>query len=191
MRTGLAPSGETGVVSWRRSTLPPLVTRRKRRPTAEIEEADGTGAPLVLVMVDIDHFKRFNDRFGHLIGDQVLRLVATTLADNIKGQDCLARMGGEEFAILLPRTQAQDATKLADAIRSAIQAKTLVSRPTGRQLGRVTASFGVALHRRGRPGDELVAAADRCLYAAKAKGRNCVVQASVGAQGTNDRNDPR
>ena len=180
----------------REAMLDPLtgVSNRRafeRRLTAEIDEADGTGAPLVLVMVDIDHFKQFNDRFGHLVGDQVLRLVATTLAANIKGQDCVARIGGEEFAILLPRTEAADATKLADAIRSAIQAKTLVSRSTGQQLGRVTASFGIAPHRPGRPADELVAAADRCLYAAKANGRNCVVQASVGDEEASNRSDPR
>ncbi len=155
----------------------------ERRLMAEIEDADRSGAPLVLVMADIDHFKQFNDRFGHLVGDQVLRLVATTLAANVKGQDCLARIGGEEFALLLPRTAAMDAEKLAEAIRLAIQAKALVSRATGQQLGRVTASFGVALHRRGRPGDELMAAADRCLYAAKAKGRNCVVQADDATAG--------
>jgi diguanylate cyclase len=125
-------------------------------------------------MVDIDHFKRFNDRFGHPIGDQVLRLVAGTLAASVKGRDCVARVGGEEFAILLPHTTLADAAGLAEAMRAGIEAKALVSRSTGQQLGRVTASFGVAVHRRGAPVGEVVAAADRCLYAAKGNGRNRV-----------------
>jgi diguanylate cyclase len=142
------------------------------RLAVEVAEADTTGGPLVLLMVDIDHFKRFNDRFGHPIGDQVLRLVAGTLAASVKGRDCVARVGGEEFAILLPHTALADAAGLAEAMRAGIQAKALVSRSTGQQLGRVTASFGVAVHRRGAPAGEVVAAADRCLYAAKANGRN-------------------
>jgi diguanylate cyclase len=163
----------------------------ERRLAADIEEADSTGAPLVLMMADIDHFKQFNDRFGHQVGDQVLRLVAGSLAANVKGQDCVARVGGEEFAILLPRTAASDAVKLADVIRVAIQAKALVSRSTGQQLGRVTASFGVALHQPGRPGEELIAAADRCLYAAKANGRNCVIPAFGGEHMAGSGSGPR
>jgi len=146
-----------------------------QRLATAIADAESTGEPLVLLLADIDHFKRFNDRFGHQIGDQVLRLVAGTMGDNVKGRDSVARIGGEEFAILLPQTRLADAVALAGVMRLAIESKALVSRSTGRQLGRVTASFGVALHAPGNTPEQLVADADRGLYAAKGRGRNCVV----------------
>jgi len=110
-----------------------------------ISEANLGGEPLCLLLVDIDHFKRFNDSYGHQTGDQVLRLVAMTLKSNIKGKDLVARYGGEEFAAILPLTDLDGALILAENIRKAIQAKELLKRSTNEKLGRITASFGIAL----------------------------------------------
>ena len=99
-------------------------------------------------MTDIDHFKNFNDSFGHLTGDQVLRLVAMSVKQNVKGQDTAARYGGEEFAIILPNTVLRSAITVADHIRRAVMTKELMKRSTGEHLGRVTISIGVAtLHK--------------------------------------------
>lgn len=133
------------------------------------------GDHLCLMLIDIDHFKRFNDTWGHQTGDQVLRLVAMTLKSNIKGKDIAARYGGEEFAAILPDTDLEGAVILADNIRRAIQAKELLKRSTNEKLGRVTASFGVAMYRPADTPSSLIERADRCLYAAKAAGRNKVI----------------
>ena len=132
------------------------------------------GTPFALMLVDIDHFKRFNDTWGHQTGDQVLRLVAMTLKSNIKGQDMAARYGGEEFAAILPQTDLEGAVILADNIRKAVQAKELLKRSTNEKLGRITASFGVASYKPGDTPSSLIDRADRCLYAAKHAGRNRV-----------------
>ncbi|HVX12606.1 MAG TPA: GGDEF domain-containing protein [Pirellulales bacterium] len=139
-----------------------------------IANASESGQPLCLLLVDIDHFKRFNDTYGHQTGDQVLRLVAMTLKSNIKGKDIVARYGGEEFAAILPSTDLEGAVILADNIRKAIQAKELLKRSTNEKLGRITASFGVALFRADESPSSFIERADRCLYAAKHAGRNRV-----------------
>jgi diguanylate cyclase len=133
------------------------------------------GAPLSLLMFDIDHFKSFNDNYGHLTGDQVLRLVAISLKQTIKGQDITARYGGEEFAVVLPNTGLRQALTVADHIRRAIMAKELKKKSTGEILGRVTISVGVSLLKEGDETDSLIERADACLYAAKRNGRNRVV----------------
>ena len=127
-----------------------------------------------LMLVDIDHFKRFNDTWGHQTGDQVLRLVAMTLKSNLKGKDMAARYGGEEFAAILPATDLEGAVIVADNIRKAVQAKELLKRSTNEKLGRITASFGVAAYHPGDTPSSLIDRADRCLYAAKHAGRNRV-----------------
>jgi diguanylate cyclase len=104
----------------------------------------------------------------------VLRLVAMTLKSNIKGKDLVARYGGEEFAAILPATDLDGALILAENIRKAVQSKELLKRSTNEKLGRITASFGVALYRGGESPSSLIERADRCLYAAKRAGRNRV-----------------
>jgi diguanylate cyclase len=131
--------------------------------------------PLSLLLLDIDHFKRFNDTWGHQTGDQVLRLVAMTLKSNIKGKDIAARYGGEEFGAILPDTDLEGATIVAENVRRAVQAKELLKRSTNEKLGRVTASLGIATFRWGDTVGSLIERADQCLYAAKAAGRNQVV----------------
>ena len=138
-------------------------------------EADAAGTSLTLALLDIDHFKNFNDTWGHQTGDQVLRLVAMTLKSNIKGKDMAARYGGEEFAAILPETDLEGAIIVADNIRKAIQAKELLKRSTNEKLGRITASMGVAMYKPGDTPASLIERADRCLYAAKHAGRNRVL----------------
>lgn len=140
-----------------------------------IADARRSGAPLTLMMTDIDHFKKFNDTFGHLTGDQVLRLVAGAVKQNVKGQDLAARYGGEEFAVVLPNTALRQALTVADHIRRAVMTKELMKRSTGEHLGRVTISVGVAMLHGGEPAQALIERADACLYAAKRNGRNKVV----------------
>ena len=137
-------------------------------------EARETGEEFCLVIGDIDHFKSFNDTYGHTTGDQVLRFVAHTLKNNVKGRDLAVRFGGEEFAILLPQTKLQAAVIVANQIRTAIQAKELVKKSTGENLGRVTMSFGVARYRPEDTINEFIHRSDICLYQAKHAGRNKV-----------------
>jgi diguanylate cyclase len=140
-----------------------------------VEAAAERSEPLSMVMIDIDNFKSFNDTWGHLIGDQVLRLVAMSLKQNVKGQDIAARYGGEEFAVILPNTVLRSALTVADHIRRAVMSKELMKRSTGQNLGRVTISLGVATLRKGDTPQTLIARADGCLYAAKRNGRNRVI----------------
>jgi diguanylate cyclase len=140
-----------------------------------VAQALGSGEPLSLLMFDIDHFKSFNDSYGHLTGDQVLRLVALSLKQTIKGQDITARYGGEEFAVVLPGTGMRQALTVADHIRRAVMAKELKKKSTGEILGRVTISVGVSILNSGDDTDSLIERADACLYAAKRNGRNRVI----------------
>jgi diguanylate cyclase len=142
---------------------------------AAIADARAKNEPLSLMMTDIDHFKNFNDSFGHLTGDQVLRLVAMAVKQNVKGQDTAARYGGEEFAIILPNTVLRSATTVADHIRRAVMTKELMKRSTGEHLGRVTISIGVATLQKGDTPQALIERTDGCLYAAKRHGRNRVM----------------
>jgi diguanylate cyclase len=140
-----------------------------------VQNALASGEPLSLLMFDIDHFKSFNDSYGHLTGDQVLRLVATSLKQTIKGQDITARYGGDEFAVVLPNTALRQALTVADHIRRAVMSKELKKKSTGEMLGRVTISIGVSMLKPGDDTDSLIERADACLYAAKRAGRNRVV----------------
>lgn len=140
-----------------------------------IADATARGEPMSLLMVDIDHFKTFNDTYGHLTGDQVLRLVASSLKQNVKGQDVAARYGGEEFAVVLPSTLLRSALTVADHIRRAAMSKELMKRSTGQYLGRITVSVGVATLHKGDVAQTLIGRADACLYAAKRNGRNRVI----------------
>jgi diguanylate cyclase len=138
-------------------------------------ETKESNQPLSLLMADIDHFKSFNDKYGHLTGDQVLRLVALSVKQNVKGQDVAARYGGEEFVIALPNTTLQAAITVADHIRRAVMTKELMKRSSGERLGRVTISIGAAMLLPHDTAASLIERADTCLYAAKRSGRNRVI----------------
>jgi diguanylate cyclase len=137
-----------------------------------VQESLASGEPLSLLMLDIDHFKSFNDTYGHLTGDQVLRLVGMSLKQAIKGQDITARYGGEEFAVVLPNTALRPALTVADNIRRAVMSKELRKKSTGEILGRVTISVGVSMLKPDDDTHSLIERADGCLYAAKRNGRN-------------------
>jgi diguanylate cyclase len=136
--------------------------------------AETTGEPFTLMLTDIDHFKKFNDTFGHQTGDQVLRLVALAVKQNVKGQDIACRYGGEEFAVILPRTLLKPALTVAEHIREAVMAKELVKRSTGENLGRITISIGVSSWQEGDTAQSMIERADSALYFAKRSGRNRV-----------------
>jgi diguanylate cyclase len=151
------------------------------RLSVETRRARRSGDDLALLLLDIDDFKALNDRYGHAVGDEVLRLVAEVLELSVRETDLPARYGGEEFAVLAPRTDVDGAMTLAEKLRTAISEAEY--RPEGVEPGgppmRVTVSIGVALYE----GDEkrFFNAADRALYRAKAEGKDCAVFA--GADG--------
>lgn len=138
----------------------------------ELVAAGRHAHPISVIMGDLDHFKAVNDHYGHLGGDAVLRVFGELLKQHARASDIYCRYGGEEFLLVLPQMAQDSALERAEQLRRAMAA-TPVSH--GVALIAVTASFGVATFPRdGRTGDDLIAAADRALYAAKAAGRNCV-----------------
>ncbi len=149
-----------------------LTGLRNRRAFQEslmslVQMAERYGQPLSLIMLDIDYFKQFNDRFGHPAGDELLRQVASLLRQSARASDVVARYGGEEFALLLPNTDLQEAIRVAERLRQQIAA---IQTPSAR----VTASFGVASYRHGSTPATLLYEADTALYEAKRRGRNRV-----------------
>jgi diguanylate cyclase len=145
-------------------------------------DAGKDGQTFSLMMMDIDHFKSFNDSYGHQVGDQVLRLVARTLVDGVKGRDMAARFGGEEFAIILPETNLQAAIRVAENLRKAVAGKEVINRNTGDKLGRITLSGGIAQYVDGEAVEDLIERADAALYTAKHNGRNQIASAPAPGQ---------
>lgn len=171
----------------RRESRTDALTGIANRKTFDLElegaiaEFIETGLPMTLLMCDIDFFKKFNDTWGHQTGDQVLRLVANCLSENVKGRDTAARYGGEEFAVILRHTRLSDAINLANQIRTTVESRKLIKKSTGEILGAITISIGVAEVVAGDSGEELIHRADLCLYRAKQTGRNRVIgQSSKG-----------
>lgn len=147
--------------------------------------AGAAGAEYCLIMADIDRFKHINDTYGHLLGDKVIKFVAKTLRDSVKGKDLAARFGGEEFAVLLPDTALDGALALAENIRAAIETGRLVRSDTREPMEAFSISIGVARFRGGDSPTMLVARADEALYRAKEGGRNRVVaERNLDATGT-------
>jgi diguanylate cyclase len=142
----------------------------------EAMNAMESGEDLCLLICDIDHFKKFNDNYGHQTGDQVLKLAGMILTQNVKGRDTAARYGGEEFAIILPNTPLDAACNLANKVREAVASKRIRKKSTGEDFGAITMSIGVAKFRGGESLSELIQRADKGLYQAKDNGRNCVVK---------------
>jgi diguanylate cyclase (GGDEF)-like protein len=150
------------------------------RLEVEFHRSQRCGAPLSLLMLDIDHFKHFNDRHGHQVGDEALRAVGVALAGGVRSYDLAGRYGGEEFICLLPETLPGDALAVAERIRrhvSAIRVATAVGDDGRTEVG-MTVSIGIATWPEcpAEHHEQLVAAADKALYQAKADGRNrCVL----------------
>jgi diguanylate cyclase (GGDEF)-like protein len=140
----------------------------------ELSRSGRNATPVAVMLIDLDHFKRVNDSFGHEAGDIVLRAVGNLLKSNVRGSDIACRYGGEEFALILPETGADSAVRRAEDIRRAIAALQLSH--AGKPIGRVTASFGIALFPdQSHDTDDLLRVADVALYAAKAAGRDRVI----------------
>jgi diguanylate cyclase len=132
---------------------------------------------LAAIMADIDHFKKVNDTHGHLIGDDLLRIVSKTIRDQVKRKDIVCRYGGEEFVILLPETRLEDAVTVAENIRKHFADMTWKQKSSGISLGKITLSFGVAVYMDGEQSHAFIERADKALYNSKNTGRNKV---SVG-----------
>jgi diguanylate cyclase (GGDEF)-like protein len=155
--------------------LTELPNRRRFMETleAEVRRAERFGAPLGLVLFDLDDFKLVNDRHGHQVGDLVLKKTGDVLLERIREVDLAARLGGEEFAVLLPGTNLAGAVSLAESLRQALSEAAVAG--AGEADVRITASFGVTEHSRERTGSDLLAVADGALYRAKDAGKNRVV----------------
>lgn len=137
----------------------------------------GESSTFTLMMLDIDHFKAFNDNFGHQVGDQVLKLVAKTLKEGVKGRDTVARYGGEEFSVILPDTGLDGGLRVAELLRQEVAKKEVINRSTGERIARITLSVGVAEFSSTEETEALVGRADNALYCAKNNGRNQVAAA--------------
>jgi diguanylate cyclase len=172
LRSNLAEANELGL----RDPLTALGNRRffDANLAKEVRLAHGDSSDMCLVLADLDHFKKVNDRFGHPVGDMVLKLFGELLSSNIKGRDTAARYGGEEFAIIFPNTKLDDAAHITDQIRNQLEGKQWMLSASGQKIGTITASFGVARLRRGEDADALVKRVDAKLYEAKISGRNRV-----------------
>lgn len=142
--------------------------------SAQIQAMEG-GLPLSLLMIDIDHFKRFNDDYGHGVGDQVLRLIATSFRDRLRENDLAARYGGEELVGVLPGATLAVCEAVGERIRRAIEECRLTRRSTGEALPGVTVSIGIAQFRLGESATQFVERCDKALYLAKRTGRNRVM----------------
>lgn len=139
-----------------------------------IKSCSSRNESLALVMCDLDHFKRINDTYGHQAGDEVIRLFAGNVVANVRGSDLVCRYGGEEFVVVLPRTDAAEASILAERIRSVVEKQRLALKHSGEEIAPITASFGVTHFRRGEQLSHFVRRADEALYASKTGGRNRV-----------------
>jgi len=139
-----------------------------------VAKSSNADTPFCLMVIDVDHFKAFNDTHGHVAGDSALRYVASCIKSNIKGQDTAGRFGGEEFAVVLPDTKLEHAMSLAERIRHLVNARQLVKKATGESMGRISVSIGVTECSGNELADDCYDRADQCMYAAKEAGRNRV-----------------
>ena len=127
---------------------------------------------LSVFLIDIDHFKKFNDDYGHQVGDQVLRLVAKVLQEGVREVDLAARYGGEELIAVLPGADLETCASAAERIRRRIAEAKLTRRATGKEIGSITVSIGVAQFRLAESAEAMIERCDRGLYKAKRTGRN-------------------
>ena len=167
--------------------LDPLTSvGNRRRLDADLARlvvvAHSNESPLCLVLADLDNFKRINDKFGHPVGDEILKRFTSALTQNVKGRDTVARFGGEEFAIILPDTTMGNAYHLAERIRNDLNGQGWMREITGYASTPLTASFGIAQLREEDTAEDLLKRADAKLLEAKRNGRNqVVIERSVAA----------
>ena len=137
----------------------------------EVERCRRYEQALCVVMIDLDHFKTVNDRYGHAIGDEVLKQFAALLRGHARQTDLVARLNGEKFVVVLPATRLKNAVISAERTR-----RQLESHPLVEQIGQITASFGIAMLASGEAGEDLLQRADQALYRSKREGRNRLTQ---------------
>jgi len=140
-------------------------------------DSDASGIEVCMIFADLDLFKKVNDVHGHLVGDQVLKVVSKSLKEAVKGRDLVARYGGEEFAIILLNTSLENSKKVAESIRAEIAAKRIQRKDSRESIGKITMSFGVARYFPSEGAESFLQRADRALYMSKRKGRNTVTEA--------------
>ncbi len=172
LETELERAREQALAQARRDELTQLFNRRAFFEAGQrvLSQSERTGRPVSLVMFDLDHFKCINDRFGHHAGDEVLRQTAVLLSEVVRDADTLARIGGEEFAVLMPDSDYSDAQRLAERLRHCLGDHPFTF--DGQTL-RITASFGVSASvEAGRTVESLLSAADRAMYGVKQDGRD-------------------
>jgi diguanylate cyclase (GGDEF)-like protein len=156
-----------------------LFNRRYLETTLEreISRMRRQGGPLGVIMLDVDHFKKFNDTFGHEAGDILLKTLGQFIKSHVRQEDSPCRFGGEEFVLVLPATSQETLGQRAEELRRGVAE--LQAAFQGRPLGTVTVSLGLAEYPvHGATGEDLLRAADAALYEAKERGRNCLVRAS-------------
>jgi len=144
----------------------------------EMSRSIRDGNPLCVILVDVDHFKKINDSFGHLAGDLVLKNISRIFTHSLRPYDCVGRYGGEEFLLILPNCEIESALIRAEHLRAAVESASVID--AGATL-RITASFGVASALPSQESEAVIRAVDRALYRAKSCGRNCVIQAEMPA----------
>jgi diguanylate cyclase len=154
-----------------------ILNRKGFYETLEKSVSETTGH-LCLLIVDIDYFKKFNDTHGHIVGDKILRFIAKNMQKSVRGNDFTARIGGEEFAVILPKTPLLGAMTVAETLRASISQLKLEKKAKSESLGTITVSIGVAQYRPGESLEDLVNRADKALYFAKNTGRNRVATES-------------
>ena len=140
----------------------------------EMDRSNRLGSELSLILADIDHFKRINDTHGHLVGDNVLRITARMIKGLIRGQDMVARFGGEEFVIMLPDTPLEGARVVAEKIRASFETMQVKKKQSQETIGAITLSLGGTCYRKGESLEEFIGRTDNALYQSKGEGRNRV-----------------
>ncbi|MFH2090759.1 MAG: GGDEF domain-containing protein [Pseudomonadota bacterium] len=158
-------------------TLTSLVNRRGLEKRFELERirAKQNDAPFSIIMLDIDYFKTVNDRFGHLVGDSLLKGIATLLQGHLRRNDIASRYGGEEFLLLLPETGLEGAKAVGQKIKANLSKKEWKLKETGEHMGKITVSMGIAQYILNEPENNLIKRADDALYLAKKRGRNQIL----------------
>jgi diguanylate cyclase len=158
-------------------SLTGLINRRGLEKRFELERirAKQNTLPFSIIMVDLDHFKKVNDTYGHLVGDSLLRGVARILKLQLRRNDIAARYGGEEFLILLPETDLVGAGAVAGKIQRGLSTKEWKLKESGQSMGQITVSMGISVYAMNESGNDMIKRADDALYMAKSSGRNQVV----------------
>jgi diguanylate cyclase len=158
------------------ATEDPLTSLLNRRAfDLEMDSLIRSKQPFSLILTDIDRFKNFNDEYGHLLGDQVLRIVGKRLREASKEGITAYRLGGEEFALLVPNRALALTRQMAESLRRVIERMSILDRKSGRRIDHITASFGVGEYIPQETADTLIERTDKLLYKAKELGRNRVM----------------